>query len=266
MIKLSNRFQHEKPLITIDTLKKLSFQVGTITKVSPIKKSKKPSFEMESRFENSTIKKSCGQFVRNYTIDELNNKQVFALTNLPPVRIAGIKSEYLTLGFPDEQKDGQAIGISPLEPVQDGQEIIKDISTNYQLQDKISFIQSNDELEAASSSSVNYQDFDSVEIKSGTLIDIISTIKNEHLFGVIHLGNESYTIAYIPGKINIQHSNVYIGLQVPVITNLEMPQLNEYFDFKSMLLVVPKLDNEENKNLVTLLKIDKKVENGLNIF
>lgn len=122
--QLGNRLQPTKPLVDANALRKLMFEVGTLTKVSPIAKAKKPSFEMEASFGENRTKKSCGQFVRNYNIDELLNKQVFALTNLAPVRIAGIKSEYLTLGFADEQQDGQAIGISPFQRVSNGTRIV----------------------------------------------------------------------------------------------------------------------------------------------
>lgn len=250
MLNFKSRFQPEKPIVGLETLKKLVFQIGTISKVSLIAKAKKPSFEMDADF-GSNSKKSCGQFVRNYKIEELMNKQVFALTNLSPVRIAGIKSEYLTLGFPDEKNDGQAIGISPQNFVPNGAfELIRHLE-NSVLKDS-----------ACSSETAKYEDFESLEIKSGTIIDIVRDFEGNKMFSLIDLGNETYTFSYIGGNL-IEDKKFYIGIQVPVITNVELPFLTDFFDFKSMLICVP-LDDKNGT--ITLLKIDKPVKNGLNIF
>lgn len=245
MINLKNRFQPEKHIIGFNELRKLNFQVGTVKNASLLSKSKKPTYEMDSDFGISK-KKSCGQFVRNYKIDELMDKQVLSLTNLSPVRIAGIKSEYLTLGFSDELNDGQAIAISPLELIQNGSKLFYG-----NLDDTVSNVEI-----------AKYEDFQSIEIRSGTIIDIIKDFKGDNLFTLVDIGNENYTFAYIPGKL-IKDKSSYIGIQVPVIVNIEIPFLTQFFDFKSMIMCV---SLEDEKEPVTMLKIDKPVKNGLHIF
>jgi hypothetical protein len=77
------------------------------------------------------------------------------------------------------------------------------------------------------------------------------------------MGSDSHTMAYIPGKILEDNIKSYIGIQVPVIMNIDLhfsPD-DEYFEYKSMLMVVP-VDNMR----VDLLKIDKTVKNGLIMF
>ena len=270
MIKLGNRFKSEKPLVSVQALKKLAFEVGTIGKVSLLKKAKKPSYEMDSSFGNDdkATKKSCGQFARHFTIDELTGKQVLALTNLAPVRIAGIKSEYLTLGFADEQNDGQAICISPCVRVANGQRIAVPESAGREEAKKE---KEATETENASTTNATYDQFQAVEIKSGTILDIVESSTSD-LFGVIDLGNDTYTMAFIPGKLKAtdaasDNKSAYVGYQVPVITNLDMGVDKEHFEFNSLLVTVPTPDAAPSgSGEVALLRIDKSVKNGLDIF
>lgn len=244
-------YRPEKPMVKMDVLKKLGFEVGTILKASTIAKSKKPSYEMDSDFGSCT-RKSCGQFVRNYTTLELVNKQAFALTNLEPVRIAGIKSEYLTLGFSDDQNDGQAIGITPLFKVANGSGLsmnVPNVTWDVNASDKIS--------------TIKYEVFESVEIKSGTIVDIVHTLKDDRFFGVVHLGDDVYTISYIPGKIKLEEIEQYFGIQVPVVTNLELPPVVEYLTLTSLMM--GSILDEQTQH-ISLFKIDKPVKNGLNLF
>ena len=48
------------------------------------------------------MKQSSAQLTVHYEPNELIGRQVLAVVNLPPRRIAGFVSEVLTLGVPDE--------------------------------------------------------------------------------------------------------------------------------------------------------------------
>ena len=232
----------EKKTIGIDVLRKLAFQIGTVLKVEPIKKAKKPSYEMDTVFNQT--KKSCGQFTRNYSVEDLKNKQIVGLTNLPPVRIAGIKSECLTLGYADENNDGQAIPLTPCFPVKNGQLIL--------------FL---DEKSGVSplNNQADYKDFESVEILSAT---ITSFKKSENMaqYCLVDFGNEKHGEVLVPGTLK-GDCNDFIGLQIPVITNLQKSIDNS--DTVFLALTAP---TDDDINFVTLIKIDKPVKNGLNIF
>jgi len=243
--------QFEKPPVSLEVFKKLSFQVGTVIKVEPIKKARKPSYEMDAVFE--TTKKSCGQFMRNFTKDELIQKQILGLTNLGPVRIAGIKSEYLTLGFADDNNDGQAIPLTPCLPIKNGASILiptlKDANVDNQ-----------GKVEAASDKA-EYKDFESVEVLSATIIDLVT--KDFKSYCIVDFGDDKRSVALVPGILSGELKQ-YIGLQVPVVTNVGIPVEN--FDNVESKLFVFSLPLDDSGDKVTLVKIEKPVKNGLNIF
>ena len=235
-----------KPLIGIEILNKISFQVGRIKAVTPLTKAKKPSYEFCSDFGENVSKKSCGQFVRNYKIDDLMNKQIFALTNLNPIRIAGIKSEYLTLGFSDEKKDGQAIAITPVDEVENG--------LRFSLKTEKPKDLCNNQL-------IDYEVFDSLEVKSATVIDIITSKKTHRSLFVVHFGDNIYDLALVPGILGGDKAK-YLNIQIPVITNVKIIDDEYAFEITKVVFTMPIHENRQ----VTIMKIDKKVENNLPMF
>ena len=100
MMPFSKAFKLEEALVSIAFLKKLAFAIGTIKNVSIMPKVKKSSYGMDSDFGIVKDKKKiCGQLVCNHEIPEKLHKQVIGLINLPPIKIAGLKSQYLTRFF-----------------------------------------------------------------------------------------------------------------------------------------------------------------------
>jgi tRNA-binding protein len=64
---------------------------------------------------------SAAQLGYNHSVDEVKGSQVLCVTGLGEVRIAGFKSQVLTVGVPDE--DGNPVLVSPKEEVPDGGEL-----------------------------------------------------------------------------------------------------------------------------------------------
>ena len=62
--------------------------------------------------------RSAARLGPRYDLGELTGRQVLALVNLPPRRIAGFESQCLTLGVPDI--DGEPVLVGPERPVPDG--------------------------------------------------------------------------------------------------------------------------------------------------
>ena len=63
-------------------------------------------------------KRTSAQLTAHYDPEALTGKQVVAVVNFPPKRIAGFKSEVLVLGVPDEK--GEVVLLSPDVEVPEG--------------------------------------------------------------------------------------------------------------------------------------------------
>jgi tRNA-binding protein len=63
-------------------------------------------------------KKASAQVTELYAPEQLVGRQVAAVVNFPPKRIAGVKSEVLVLGFPNAQGHVVLVGVD--HPVPDG--------------------------------------------------------------------------------------------------------------------------------------------------
>lgn len=84
--------------ITFDDFLKVEIHTGTITGAMLNEKAHKPAFVLTIDFGDLGMKTSSAQLTENYTPDDLVGKQIVAVTNFPPKRIAGVKSEVLVLG------------------------------------------------------------------------------------------------------------------------------------------------------------------------
>jgi len=85
-------------MINIKEFDNLDLRVGTILKADLLKDANKPSYLLEIDFGKIGIKRSSAQIVELYKPNELVGRQIIAVVNFPPKRIAGIKSEVLVLG------------------------------------------------------------------------------------------------------------------------------------------------------------------------
>ena len=84
--------------ISIDDFQKVSICVGTILSAKPNEKANKPAFVLEIDFGDQGIKTTSAQITDLYDTEDLPGRQVVAVMNFPPLRVAGVKSEVLVLG------------------------------------------------------------------------------------------------------------------------------------------------------------------------
>ena len=75
----------------------VDLRVGQILEAKINSKAKNPAYLLTIDFGHLGCKISSAQITQNYSTEELVGKQVIAVVNLPPKRIAGVKSEVLVL-------------------------------------------------------------------------------------------------------------------------------------------------------------------------
>ena len=95
-----------KDLISYSDFTKIEIRLGTIISAELNSKLRKPSFVLKIDFGNEIgIKKSSAQLTKNYTIEQLLNKQIAAVINFPKKQIGDLISDVLVLGFPDDANE-----------------------------------------------------------------------------------------------------------------------------------------------------------------
>jgi tRNA-binding protein len=88
--------------LTAGEFARVEIRVGTIVDVQPSPKARTPAYRLAVDFgEALGVRRSSARIVSNYTPEALRGRQVLAVVNFPPKRIAGFESEVLVLGVDD---------------------------------------------------------------------------------------------------------------------------------------------------------------------
>ena len=97
---------------------RVELRVGTIRTAEPNERARKPSYVVTVDLGEHGIRTSSAQITEHYTAEDLVGRQVLCVCNLEPKLVAGVKSEVLVTGVPDEQ--GAVVLTTVDEPVPNG--------------------------------------------------------------------------------------------------------------------------------------------------
>jgi len=102
---------------------KVDIRVGTILSARPNEKAIKPAYVLEVDFGPAYgTKTTSAQITAEHSLESLPGMQVLAVVNFPPKRVAGVKSEVLTLATMEE--GGRTVLITPSKPVPNGTRLL----------------------------------------------------------------------------------------------------------------------------------------------
>ena len=98
-------------MIEFDDFLKVEMRVGTIVDAEPNAKARKPAYKLTIDFgDEFGIRTSSAQITDLYTPEILIGRQVIAVMNFKPIKVADVRSEVLVLGTDTE------LGVALLQP------------------------------------------------------------------------------------------------------------------------------------------------------
>jgi len=225
---------------------KIGFRIGKILSATLLSKARKPAYKIQVDFGEIGKKVSSAQLPANYQVEEVVGKSVVGVINLPPRRIAGVKSEALIVGFPDSQGNVFLLNTRSQEPANGSQ-----LAEGGQHADEI-----------------NYDDFQKADIRSATVLSIEPLEENEDAFHVkLDAGEYGEKLGFL-SDIDQETANTLIGSQVAALLNLEPEDISDQ-RCNAILLTFLATQSDNDKRAVRLpLGVDGngQVANGGKLF
>lgn len=92
--------------VTVEAFLDVDIRVGRAIRAEAFPRARKPAYKLWIDFGELGVHRSSAQLTDLYAVDELKDRLILAVVNLPPRRIADFVSEVLVLGIPTENGRG----------------------------------------------------------------------------------------------------------------------------------------------------------------
>lgn len=103
--------------IQYEDFEKVDLRSGTVVKAEPFERAKKPAYKVWVDFGSDIgIKQTSAQVTAHYTLEALIGRSVVGCVNLGSKNIAGFTSEFLLVGFPDQNGAICLVTVDPKVP------------------------------------------------------------------------------------------------------------------------------------------------------
>ena len=104
--------------IAWEDFERVDLRAGTILTAEPLAGARKPAIRMTIDFGPLGVRQSSAQITDHYAPPQLVGRQILAVVNFPPKRIAGFESQVLVTGLADA--GGKIVLIAPDQTVPNG--------------------------------------------------------------------------------------------------------------------------------------------------
>ncbi|RGB22695.1 hypothetical protein C1646_775684 [Rhizophagus diaphanus] len=210
---------------------------------TPLLKARKPAYKLKVDFGELGKKVSSAQLPANYRVEQVVGKTVVGVVNLPPRRIAGVKSEALIVGFPDLEGNVFLLNTRSQQPPSGSQ-----LAECGQQVDEIT-----------------YEDFQKADIRSATVLSVEPIETNEEAFHVkLDVGEYGERLGFLSG-IDRETADTLVGSQVAVLLNIEPEDIP---DKQCNVILVTFFTTQCGRTIRLPLGVDgnKQVANGEKLF
>jgi len=107
--------------VSVDDFFRIDIRVGTVLRAETFPEANKPAYKLWIDFGDLGVRQSSAQITQLYHPGELVGRQIVAVVNFPPRKIAGFRSEVLVLGAATQ--DGSITLLAPDAYAPDGERI-----------------------------------------------------------------------------------------------------------------------------------------------
>ncbi len=107
--------------VSVDDFFRIDIRVGTVLRAESFPEARKPAYKLWIDFGPLGVRQTSAQITQLYRPEELVGRQVAAVVNFPPRKVAGFRSEVLVLGAATQ--NGSITLLAPDAYAPDGERI-----------------------------------------------------------------------------------------------------------------------------------------------